>query len=130
MSSSTSTSVTPREIAKAFVFMCIAGWAIIAFVAAVSPSREELEAREAQAAVDSMIANCVAHEGPWRCFVKLEDLDHTSPISGRTRLQRMARMVPAWEVLAFCTEPRKVDCADRMIGVAYSRESILAGMGE
>ena len=127
MSGSSDPDVTTWKLAKGLMLVCVAGWAAIAFAAAVLPSRE---ASEASARVDSEVADCVVHEGPWRCFVKLENLDRAAPISGGTRLQRMARMVPAWEVLAFCTEPRKVDCADRIISAAYSREDILGGMGE
>ncbi|NTF17977.1 hypothetical protein G6L37_06140 [Agrobacterium rubi] len=122
--------ISAARVVKGIVLTCLFGWAIIGLAAAVSPDRDELEAREADAALTSFVANCVARDGPWRCFVSLEGLDRSTPISGETRLERMARMVPAWEVLAFCTERRKIDCADRMIGTAYSREQILEGMGE
>lgn len=125
--------ITAASVAKGCALMMGIGWAVIAVVAAVSPSQAEVSRRQsrdrAETAITSMVANCAAQEGPWKCFVKLEAADASDPIKAPTRLQRLARIVPAWEVLAFCTEPRQVDCADRMVGKAYSREDILAGMG-
>lgn len=125
---------TGLQIARNITVALLFCWGFLAFCAALSPTEEERAAaeteRKAASAMTTMIADCAAQEGPWRCFVKLEALDAAEPLDGRTRLQHLARMVPAWQVLAFCTEPRFVDCADRMVGKAYSRDEILAAIGE
>lgn len=95
--------------------------------------RKQTEARQSlrqqQALVDIQVSGCIAGENPWRCFVVFEREDVLNPLdSGPSRTERMARLVPAREVLAFCLEWRKVDCADRMIGKGWARADLMAAL--
>jgi hypothetical protein len=85
--------------------------------------------RQQQALVDVQVSGCVASENPWRCFVVFEREDVLKPVaSGASRTERMAALVSAKEVLAFCLEWRKVDCADRMIGRGWPRADLMAAL--
>lgn len=85
--------------------------------------------RQQQALIDAQVSGCVAGSNPWRCFAVFEHEDALNPVaSGASRTERMARLVPAREVLAFCLEWRKVDCADRMIGKGWARADLIAAL--
>lgn len=85
--------------------------------------------RQQQALIDAQVSGCVSGENPWRCFVVFEREDGLDPVaSGASRTERMAALVSAREVLAFCLEWRKVDCADRMIGRGWPRADIMAAL--
>ena len=91
--------------------------------------REEI--LDEQTWIDHDIANCINKESPWRCFVAFDKQDREKPVrSGLTRTQRMAALVPAKDVLAFCLEWRKVDCADRMIGKGWPKSDLLAVLND
>jgi hypothetical protein len=98
-------------------------------------SRERAEiARQAellQKRLDGDVVSCLRGESPWRCFLKLEDMDRTDPVpadAGASRIRRLAKSVSAKEVLAFCNQPRKIDCAEQMIGDGYSRDDIRSAL--
>jgi hypothetical protein len=85
--------------------------------------------RQHQALIDAQVKGCVSGENPWRCFVVFEREDALNPVeSGASRTERIAALVSAREVLAFCLEWRKVDCADRMIGKGWSRADLMAAL--
>lgn len=85
--------------------------------------------RQQQALIDAQVSGCVASSNPWRCFAVFEREDALNPVaSGASRTERMAALVPAKEVLAFCLEWRKVDCADRMIGKGWARAELIAAL--
>jgi hypothetical protein len=97
--------------------------------------REQAEIRHqaelVQERLDGDVASCLRGESPWRCFLKLEDMDRTDPVpadAGASRIRRLAKSVSAKEVLAFCNQPRKIDCAEQMIGDGYSRDDIRSAL--
>jgi hypothetical protein len=98
-------------------------------------SRERAEiARQAellQKRLDGDVVSCLRGDSPWKCFLKLGDMDRTDPVppdAGASRIRRLAKSVSAEEVLAFCSQPRKIDCAEQMIGDGYSRSDIQSAL--
>lgn len=88
---------------------------------------ERTQARLVQERLDGDVASCLRGESPWNCFLKLGDMDRADPVppdAGASRIRRLATSVSAQEVLAFCNEPRKIDCAEQMIGDGYSRHDV------
>ncbi|NTF17978.1 hypothetical protein G6L37_06145 [Agrobacterium rubi] len=100
----------------------------------LSPTGEEAEARrilDAQKKEMSFdVRGCLMTLGPWRCFLQLDAKDVADPVKGLARTAVLAEIVTAKQVIAACTEQRRVDCADRMFGKGYSNEDILAAIGE
>lgn len=81
--------------------------------------------------VDRDVASCMQTRSSWQCFVAMETLDRTTPAPfGISRTRRVAAVAPAHELISLCLEPRKVDCANRMIGHGYSREDVLAALND
>jgi hypothetical protein len=79
--------------------------------------------------IPTLCSICLKDENPWRCFVAFEREDVLRPVSsGASRTERMAALTSARDVLAFCLEWRKVDCADRMIGRGWSRDDLMAAL--
>lgn len=92
---------------------------------------ERTQARLVQERLDGDVASCLRGESPWNCFVKLETMDRTDPVpadAGASRIRRLAKSVSAGEVLAFCNQPRKIDCAEKMIGDGYSRDDVQSAL--
>jgi hypothetical protein len=92
---------------------------------------ERTQARLVQERLDGDVASCLRGESPWKCFLKLETMDRTDPVptdAGASRIRRLAKSVSAKEVLAFCNQPRKIDCAEQMIGDGYSRDDIQSAL--
>lgn len=92
---------------------------------------ERTHARLVQESLDGDVASCLRGESPWNCFVKLEAMDRTDPVpadAGASRIRRLAKSVSAGEVLAFCNQPRKIDCAEKMIGDGYSRGDVRSAL--
>jgi hypothetical protein len=90
---------------------------------------KKIEAHQKQ--IDAEVTQCLSNESPWRCFIKLRDSDGFVPVPRAaivSRVQRLAETVTAKDVLFFCSEPRKIDCAEQMIGKGYSREVIQAAL--
>lgn len=85
--------------------------------------------RQQQARIGYEVSSCAENENPWRCFAYFDQQDAVNPVaSGASRTERFAAIVPAREVLAFCLEWRKADCADQMIGKGWSRADLVAAM--
>jgi hypothetical protein len=81
------------------------------------------------AAVTNSVASCLTTLGPWKCFGQLSDLDKTDPVSfGHPRTERLAAISSAQDVLLFCDLPRKVDCANQMIGQGYDAGEVAAAL--
>jgi hypothetical protein len=102
-------------------------------IAKASLERKRTDARgrfiREQVSIDEDVSSCVRNENPWRCFVAFADEDRMHPVPfGASRTQRMAAIAPARDVLAFCLEWRKVDCADLMFGKGWSRAELIQGM--
>lgn len=99
----------------------------------VRKDREETgQARLVQENLNGDVSSCLKSESPWQCFVKLSKMDITFPVpreAGASRTQRLANSVSADDVLAFCLEPRKVNCATRMVGKGWSDRALKAAIG-
>lgn len=99
----------------------------------ISRERQEKQhqAELVQKRLDGDVASCLRGDSPWKCFLKLEDMDRTDPVptdAGASRIRRLAMSVSATEVLAFCNQPRKIDCAEQMIGDGYSRDDVRSAL--
>lgn len=115
------------------VFLFLFG-SMLSFAMLLSPSQEEVAARKElearERSVAATVRTCLSSQGPWRCFLTLESADAADPVEGVLRTRELAKITTAKQLLAFCTEPRKVDCADQIVGKGYSSEDILAAMEE
>jgi hypothetical protein len=96
--------------------------------------KQQNEARQAalvQESLDGDVSSCLKTQSAWKCFVKLDQMDAATPVppeAGASRTRRLAAAVPAKDVLAFCLEPRKVDCATRMVGKGWSADDLTSAM--
>lgn len=87
--------------------------------------KRKIEFHEKQLADDALITKnvglCLESKGPWKCFERVLELDaKDKPRIGELRVSRLAAISPAKEALLFCDLPRKVDCANKMIGHGYN----------
>ncbi len=90
------------------------------------------QARLVQENLNDDVSSCLKSESAWQCFIKLSKMDIASPVAreaGASRTQRLANTVSADVVLAFCLEPRKVDCATRMVGKGWSDRDLKSAIG-